>query len=296
MIKTTCVFMVLSVLVHIQPSLAAPGGKDTLSVTIRSIQRGATDSIRFSANRFLTDTFYKMISVDTSFQANFSSFSNISTITDPEKQIRICTWVVPNYNGDHYSYFGFLQIRDLKKKSFTTIKLIDSTEKIVKPESEKLKPERWLGAVYYSIIPMKEKTTVSFTLLGWKGKNTSTSQKVIETMLVEKGNVRFGIPILKTGSVFKNRVLYTFSSQASMMLKYEVNSKRIMVDHLTSKKTEEGSSPLLSGPDGTYDAFNLVKNKWILQSDVDVTKDQKLQKSKTPLLKDDQLEKSEEKK
>ncbi len=288
-------FLVLSVFVHIQSSSAAPGGKDTLSVTIRSIQRGATDSIRFSANRFLTDTFYKMISVDTSYQANFSSFSNISTITDPEKLIRICTWVVPNYNGDRYSYFGFLQIRDLKKKSFTTISLIDSTEKITKPESEKLKPERWLGAVYYTIIPVKDKSTITFTLLGWKGKNASASQKVIETMSVEKGNIRFGLPLLKSGSVFRNRILYTFSSQASMMLKYEANNKRIMVDHLTSKKTEIGSSLLLSGPDGTYDAFNLVNNKWILQSDVDVTKDQKLLKSKNPLFKDDQIEKSDKK-
>lgn len=274
---------------------AAPGGKDTLSKTIRMIQRGENDSLRFVANQFLTDTFYKIISIDSSFSASFTEFSNISILMDADKRIRICTWTVPNFDGEHYSYFGFLQIRDEKKNVFRSIPLNDSSSTLLKPESEKLTPDRWLGAVYYTLIPVEQKNKTYYTLLGWKGKNKKVTQKVIEILSVEKNTIRFGMPVIKMGSVYKSRVIYSYNSEASMALRYEKNNSRIVADHIigTNNKDTDDSTPFLNGPDGSYDGFYLSKNKWIFSADVDVHTGAKKPKNIPAPIKDSEMRKSD---
>lgn len=246
-------------------ALSAPNAKDTLSRAIRMIQRGDNDSLRFAANAFLTDTLLKVITTDTNFTASFTAFNNVALVTDPEKKVRLFTWIVPHYSGEKYSYFGYAQIRDPKKKVFLTIELKDKTDSIEKAESAKLNAANWLGALYYTMIPVEVNNKTVYTLIGWKGKNNSTTQKILESLSIEKNQPVFGKPIFKTdGGVYKNRLLYSFVSQASMALRYEEKNNRIVVEHIG------GNSIATSGPDGTYDAFIWKKGKWLLKQNVDV--------------------------
>ena len=76
---------------------------------------------------------------------------------------------------------------------------------------------------------MKYKGKNYFVLLGWKGFNQQITKKVIEVCYIDKGELKFGFPLLKSGSVYKNRLIYSFNSQASMSMRFENNGKKIIL-------------------------------------------------------------------
>ncbi len=238
---------------------------DSLKVLIKLIQRGENDSIRKEANNKFLSGFEKMLHEKDAFTTKFDSLKNVSVITSEDNKIRLYTWMMPYYDGSKYDYFGFLQVKTPTMD--TLIQLMDSTAYIKKPESEKLVPERWIGAIYYKIIEAKQKKNTFYTLLAWKAKDQKVTQKLIEVLYIEKDNVKFGYPIIKSGSVFKNRMIFTFNAQASMTLNFDKNFNGIVFDHMGTNKNNLSQ---INGPDGTYDGLQFKKGKWLLIRDIDV--------------------------
>lgn len=240
--------------------------------SIISIMRGsASDSLRISAN----ETYIRMLSEKLNDPAalsySFDTLTNLSVRTSNDNKVRLYTWLLSLENGQKNLYYGYLHYSD-KKGNVKLYPLKDSTLTISKPESEKLRPDRWYGAIYYSIVPVKRSGKVFYTLLGWKSIDRSRTQKVIEILYFDNGIPKMGYPLLKTGKIFRNRQVYSFQANLSMVLRYEPGKKMIVVDHLTSG---DGNG----GPDGTYDAFKFRSGKWLLYNDVDIRSDWKPSKN-----------------
>ena len=239
---------------------------DSLVLLIKDIQRGESDSVRITSNEKFLKKFEKILLQNESYLRNFDSLKNVSVQSPPDNKFRIYTWTVPHYNGDVYDYYGFIQ---LKTDTNTILfRLNDSTSVIKKPESEKLSHDRWLGAVYYAIEEIKKSGKTYYTLLGWKGKDKMQTQKIIEILYINGNRIKFGFPIIKTGSVFRNRMIFSFNAQASMTLHFDKKYNGIVFDHFDSTNI---NLPELIGPDGTYDALKNQKGKWVLFHDVKVS-------------------------
>ena len=234
---------------------------------IQLIQKGPDDSIRTAANEVFIDLLLSSLKKPGSFFDNFDSLKNLSIQKSPDERFKVYTWTVPKYDGTAYSYFGFLQLKT-KNNDFKLFPLTDSSNFILKPESEKLSSDRWLGCIYYKIIESRKAGRTYYTLLGWKAKNNTTSQKLIEVIYFDRDVPKMGFPLFKTGKVFRNRVVFTFLAGISMSLKYEERKKLIVFDHLTGSSSGDGSVP--GGPDGTYDAFKFKSGRWLLLNDIDI--------------------------
>ena len=239
---------------------------DSLVLLIKDIHRGESDSVRITSNEKFLKKFEKILLQNESYLRNFDSLKNVSVQSSPDNKFRIYTWTVPHYNGDVYDYYGFIQLKT--DTNTILIRLNDSTSVIKKPESEKLSHDRWLGAVYYAIEEIKKSGKTYYTLLGWKGKNKMQTQKIIEILYISGNRIKFGFPIIKTGSVFRNRMIFSFNAQASMTLHFDKKYNGIVFDHFDSTNI---NLPELIGPDGTYDALKNQKGKWVLFHDVKVS-------------------------
>ena len=239
---------------------------DSLVLLVKDIQRGENDSVRIASNEKFLIGFEKILLQKESFVRNFDSLKNVSIQSPDDNKFRIFTWTVPHYDGDVYDYYGFIQLKT--DKDTILIRLNDSTKVIKKPESEKLSHDRWLGAVYYAIEEIKKSGKTYYTLLGWKGKDRMQTQKVIEILYINDNRIKFGFPIIKTGSIFRNRMIFSFNAQASMTLHFDKKYNGIVFDHFDSKNNDSSG---LNGPDGTYDALKNQKGKWVLFHDVKVS-------------------------
>jgi len=241
-----------------------------LIVLLKGIRNADNDSVRNYYSSQLRDEFIYILDVEGSFDYEFKGINEyMSNLVSPDKKVRIFNWNV-SYSDYSNTYFAFVQTYDKKSKQNTWYELTDFTNNLDKLENKYLKPEKWLGAIYYEIIPIKKGKKTIYTLLGWKGIDKNTQQKTIDAFSINSGKLRLGAPIFKTDKGTKKRIIIKYSREVKVSLKWRDKEERIVFDHVIPRDPAMKGAYAFYGPDLSFDAFNLVKGKWIFESDVDV--------------------------
>lgn len=202
---------------------------------------------------------------------------DVSILTAPDKSFRLITWNIPKEDGTHI-YFGYLlcetkheEKKGMFRKEFTreyqSHKLLDRSATIKSPENHSGGPEKWFGMLYTEIIPCDD----YYTLIGWDGNNKLTTRKFIDVLYFRNGEPVFGKDVFRIPKKNPRRLMFEYSSEVTMSVKYDEKNNRIVYSHLGSH--QEGA--LLEGqyqyygPDGSYDALVMHKDKWEVVEDLD---------------------------
>jgi hypothetical protein len=191
----------------------------------------------------------------------------LSRVDALDGSFRLITWNVPLDDGSH-RYEGFLLARS--GKLTTLFELRDQTASISNPELAELGPDRWYGALYYQVVPVKKGGRTWYTLLGWKGHSATETRKVIDVLSFRGGKPRFGAPLFGRGKLKEHRKLFAYSFQLSMMLHYDQEQGRIVLDHLSPMRADLAGKGALMGPDMSFDAFVWYKGQWRFERDIDL--------------------------
>ncbi len=219
------------------------------------------------------DTFLKLLHNSLTrleaFDYSFDSLKHIGKLKSEDGKVRVFSWNFP-YSDGSQKYYGFIL---LKKRvgEHILIELTDKRKEIEDPIKDILTPERWLGALYYSITDFKTKEGVKYILLGLDFNSVFSSKKIIEVLNVSKqGEVTFGSGVFSVGEAKLNRVLFEFSARASMMLRYVPESKTIVFDHLSPSRSDYSGNFQFYGPDFSYDGFRYEKGRWMYVHNLDL--------------------------
>ena len=191
----------------------------------------------------------------------------LSRVDALDGSFRLITWNVPLDDGSH-RYEGFLLARS--GKLTTLFELRDQTASISNPELAELGPDRWYGALYYQVVPVKKGGRTWYTLLGWKGHSATETRKVIDVLSFRGGKPRFGAPLFGRGKLKEHRKLFAYSFQLSMMLHCDQEQGRIVLDHLSPMRADLAGKGALMGPDMSFDAFVWDKGQWRFERDIDL--------------------------
>jgi hypothetical protein len=98
-----------------------------------------------------------------------------------------------------------------------------------------------------------------------------------------KNKVKFGLPIFKLKDKSKKRrIILECDSKSSFSLKYNEDDNRIIFDQLVPIKKELVGMHEYYIPEGTYNSFNYLNGKWVLEEDIDARNKQMRIKSKKP--------------
>ncbi len=227
---------------------------------------------RVQANYKFIKTLVDALKEKNSFYYPFKNLKDfISVEKSSDNKFRIFTWFT-RYDDGAYRYFGAIQVNN--PKELELYPLLDNTQaltKLTNLNDTTLNPNKWLGAVYYQIIPVTEVREPYFILLGWKGKSALSSSKIIETLSFVDGKPVFGSKVLETqvkSKNFANRMIFDYIKDASMMLRYVKSESLIVFDHLVAPdKKSEGMTDFYA-PDLSYDALKLKQGKWFLQENL----------------------------
>ena len=193
------------------------------------------------------------------------------TLTSKDHHIRLLNWNLP-YRDGSYKYFCFLLIWDEDRKHFAWHELQDSQHEPEKLESRFLTPEKWLGALYFEIIPMTKKgRSNTYTLLGWDGKDNLTTRKIIDALTITGDKIRLGANLFEYEGDSRKRMILEYSNEVSASVKYFPKKNCIVMDHLSPKNPMMQGIYADYGPDGTYCLFILKKDKWIFMDEVDIS-------------------------
>lgn len=249
-----------------QPKSPLIGLQDSLEHLGKKMINNPEDLERKNANYSFIRTLTTALKEPGSFNFKFDSVKTISIVNSPDNRFRIFSWHIMNEDGS-YRFYGTIQMNT--PGTLVMQPLVDYSPLIKNPEDTVTDNTKWYGAQYYQIIAVNAANPY-YVLLGWKGNTVKSTKKVIETLSFKNGTPVLGNAVFDGNHKTRRRVVFEYSRQASMMLKYEPAHNLIVFDHLApSGKKMEGMYDNY-GPDLTYDGYKLQNGRWVFQDNLDM--------------------------
>ncbi|MBC7654564.1 MAG: hypothetical protein H7098_08845 [Oligoflexus sp.] len=234
-----------------------------------------SDSIeanRISANYDFIKLFVNSLKEKNSFLNPYSQLSSfISIEKSDDNKFRVFSWFTQLDNGD-YRYYGAIQVNNPQKLELYP--LVDNSQNLKVASNiadTTLQTNQWYGSVYYQILPVLGIKNPYYILFGWKGKTLQSNAKVLETLSFKNGKPVFGNQVLEDAEKsngFHARIIFDYTKDADMMLKYVKNDKLIVFDHLVAPSNKVKGMTDLYAPDLSYDGYKFKSGKWVYQENL----------------------------
>ena len=221
---------------------------------------------RKNANYTFIKTLVSALKVPNSFLYPFDSVKSVGILNSPDNRFRIISWPVVNQDGS-YRFYGTIQINT--GGNLQMYPLNDDTYSIKHAEDTVSDNLKWVGAEYYRIIPVYT-PKLYYVLLGWKGKNVKSTEKVIEVLSFKDNKPILGMPVFEGNGKTRDRVVFEYTRQASMLLKYIPDQGLIVFDHLSPPDPKMKNQHDTYGPDLSYDGYKLKNGYWVYVNNLDM--------------------------
>ena len=237
-----------------------------------SITMGSTDRIRQFSLASFNPAFLDLLKNKETFNYPFDSLPTISKLSSNDKKLKIYTWLIASKETGLYQYYGVLQRINPVSGEMKVIGLTDFKIPVEIADTSELKTDTWYGAAYYELIEKKIGKKPYYFLLGWKGIDFETTQKVIDVIYFDFwDNPTFGAPVFTDETrKKKHRLIFRYNAQAVMSLRYDKKKKMILFDHLSASSPSMKGQYKAYGPDFTYDGLQFKKGTWIYKSNLDL--------------------------
>jgi len=228
-----------------------------------------TDSEKFIYNDSLQNVLYEFLGNENSFHSELGKkIQYLGDIFSQDGEIRIITWNISLKDGTH-DYFCYIQLKPNEKGISTWHELTDHHKTLTRPKYKSLKKENWYGCLYYSIIPVKIDKKNAYTLLAWEGHNNYSNKKIIDILTFStRGDPVFGKAVFEGEKHTSRRVIFEYSKEAYLLLRYNEDSKQIIFNRLEPPKPELEGLYSFYTPSLIYDSYVFKKGKWVLHPDI----------------------------
>lgn len=212
------------------------------------------------------NTFAEKLTTGGSFNYAFDSLKNIGSIYTPDRDLRIFTWNIPVGLNEHL-YYGIAQYFSKDSKKYIIVTLNDPVG-----VNQIKKIGDWKGALYYEIIQTKHAGQKYYTLLGFSFNDQLSNKKVIDIISIDDfDELYFCKDLIHYDNRMLDRIEFIYNEKATMSLRYDLQKKMIVFDHLSpSKPSLEGKFEFY-GPDFSYDGLKFEKGIWEHYRNIDIT-------------------------
>lgn len=241
--------------------------RDSLIHLGKQIINNPEELERKNANYNFIKTLISALKLPNSFQLKFDTVKAITITNAPDNRFRIFTWHVMNDDGS-YRFYGTIQM-NTGNGPLLLYPLGDYSPMMQDAQNMVTDNTQWYGAQYYQIVPVNAANPY-YVLLGWKGNNPKSTKKVIEVLSFKDNKPVFGMPVFVSKTGVLDRVIFEYTRQASMLLKFEPGRNMIVFDHLAPPDKRMKDKPETFGPDLSYDGYRLNDGKWQLVENLEM--------------------------
>ncbi len=240
--------------------------EDSLTVLGKRLINDENELERINANTEFTKTLVKALRVNNSFLYPFDSVKAVTITNSPDNRFRILSWHIL-YKDGSYRFYGAIQLNS--GGPLQLFPLADYSPFSKNPEDSVTDNHKWYGAQYYKIIPVYS-PKLYYVLLGWKGFTDKSTKKVIDVLSFNNGTPVLGAPVFDGNGKIRKRVIFEYTRQTSMLLRYVPELNLIVFDHLSPPNPKLKSQPETYGPDLSYDGYRLKNGKWTFVENLDM--------------------------
>jgi hypothetical protein len=240
--------------------------EDSLITLGKTMVNDTDEMNRQMANYAFIRTLVSALKVTNSFLYPFDSVKTVSIINSPDNRFRIITWPL-TFDDGSYRFYGTIQINTGGK--LLMYPLNDDSPDIKDPENTVTDNRKWFGAEYYRIIPVYS-PKLYYVLLGWKGNTARSTKKVIDVISFKDDKPVLGMPVFDGNGKTRNRVVFEYTRQASMLLRYVPDQNLIVFDHLVPPDPKLKNQRDSYGPDLSYDGYKKKNGRWVFVDNLDM--------------------------
>ncbi len=257
--------------------------EDSLQYLAADIILDSLTAPRMRSDSLFVKTLIRALQIKNSFYHPFDSVQGVSKLYAPDSTFRIFTWNLQI--NDYWSLQkGAIQIRT-NDGSLKLIGLHDASSFTANADDSVRTKNNWIGSVYYDIVKTNYNSKNFYTLIGFDNNSAMSNKKWIEVLTFDEKNepvfggkyFSFEKDSIKRPPQFRYSLEY--KKEARAILKYDEDSKLIIVDHLISE-TDEPENKWTYVPDGDYEAFKWQNGKWI---HIDKLYNYKLEEGQAPV-------------
>lgn len=255
-------------------SLAADSEKllyrDSLNSLIGVVLSRASEEKRIEANQSILRIFNKILILPGYYDFPFDSMPAFAVFSPADKSFRIINWELP-FPPSRWEYYGFIQHKPNQDNYPSAFRLSDYRSGIKNLAGFRGDATKWPGAHYYQLIECgRSGKNKYYLLLGIDWNNAVSRKKLIEVLSFQAdGAPVFGKQVFVQKGVQPHRIVFEYSSEVSMSLKYEQSRDRIVFDHLAAPEGMRNAPAGTMAPDLSYDAYKRKKGKWRLMENID---------------------------
>jgi hypothetical protein len=204
------------------------------------------------------------------------TFKHIGKVYSTDDKFRMVSWNVPLNDGTHV-FNAIIQLNPLHD-SVCKLYILKDSSRNFKGFITNLSftADNWYGALYYEILSCKMDKKNIYILLGMHFNDLFTNRKIIESMYFDEKELPvFGYPVFKYNGKLQNRIVFDYSVNAVMNLKYDKHMNMIIFDHLAPPSPLYSGNYKFYGPDFSFDGLKFEKNKWVYYPNIDYRKSKK---------------------
>ena len=240
--------------------------EDSLIIMGKTMVNDTEEIKRQTANYSFIKTLVGALKVPNSFLYPFDSVKVVKIVNSPDNRFRIITWPVMFDDGS-YRFYGTIQINTGGK--LLMYPLSDASPDMKHPEDTVTDNHKWYGAEYYNIIPVYT-PKLYYVLLGWKGNTIRSTKKVIEVLSFNNDKPVLGMPVFDGNGKTRNRIVFEYNRQTSMLLRFITDQNTIVFDHLSPPDPKMKDQKDSYGPDLSYDGYKQRNGHWIYVANLDM--------------------------
>jgi hypothetical protein len=235
----------------------------------KTIREHPEYQIRKQANDDFLSGLQAFLENEENYELPLNAIKNISVLTANKNKFKLCTWLM---RDSLYRYKSFGLVAAKTRKRIVVTRLEDKGKAMSQPEFKILKPNKWMGAVYYKMIPVKKKRKTIYTLLGY-APDEPIQRKIIDVITVDRrGRPKFGGKIFYIEDFqdkkFRKppmRLILAYSSDYSASVKWNEEEEIIVMDHLSPPDAKLKGVYRTYGPDMSYDSLEWDDGWWHLK-------------------------------
>ncbi len=229
-----------------------------------------SDTEKKQLNDSILQLMPRLLKSPASFDYPFDSLRRIGNVRSPDNAFRIFTWNVPLSSFVH-EYHGIIQVGAGKMPSCQVFVLWDQAQRLEEMLHDETAAEKWPGMLYYQVLRNKAGRDVIYTLIGYHFNDRFSDKKIIDVLFFDENQEPvFGKPVFNTENGVQHRVIFEYSGEVVMTVRYNPDLKMIVYDHLSPIEPELEEHLRFYAPDFSYDGYRWKSGMWIHQSEIDV--------------------------
>ncbi|MGC9470345.1 MAG: hypothetical protein ACP5D1_02250 [Bacteroidales bacterium] len=265
-----CLYLTMTAVNHgFAREKTRPVTDDSLQVYFERIHRMADDRQKMEINRQLVSVLQQALAEDTALNRTFGDVRNLGILVAPDSSFRIIQWNIPLNDGTHY-YQSLIQ----KKNGIVPADIMQLSGRsgpLNQAGDGMLTHDRWYGCLYYDMITVPTDSVPYYVLLGTDMYDLFSSRKIIDVLWFDRqGDPVFGLPVFIENETPVCRMIFEYTAQATMTLRYHPDRHMIIFDHLSPPDPSLTGQYRFYGPDFSYDGLKFREGKWHFTEDVDV--------------------------